>query len=46
MNQTDKYAIIAGNLIDGIDDTYKVTDVVEKPASDDAPTNNKAIIGH
>ena len=31
MNQTHKYGIIAGNLIDNSDDTYRVTDMVEKP---------------
>lgn len=35
MNQTDKYGIIAGNLIDG-----------RKPASDDALSSTKEIIGH
>ncbi|WP_415407460.1 UTP--glucose-1-phosphate uridylyltransferase GalU [Sulfurovum sp. CS9] len=44
MDQTDKYGVIAGNLIDGTDDTYRVTDMVEKPAPKDAPTN-MAIIG-
>ena len=42
--QTNKYGIIAGNLIDGTDNTYRVTDMVEKPAPQDAPTN-MAIIG-
>ena len=44
MDQTDKYGVIAGNLVDGTDDTYRVTDMVEKPDSKDAPTN-MAIIG-
>ena len=44
MDQTDKYGVIAGNLVDGTDDTYRVTDMVEKPAPKDAPTN-MAIIG-
>jgi len=44
MNQTNKYGVIAGNLVDGTDDTYRVTDMVEKPSSKDAPTN-MAIIG-
>ena len=44
MDQTDKYGVIAGNLIDGTDDTYRVTDMVEKPDPKDAPTN-MAIIG-
>jgi len=42
--QTNKYGIIAGNLVDGTDNTYRVTDMVEKPAPQDAPTN-MAIIG-
>ena len=44
MDQTDKYGIIAGNLVDGTDDTYRVADMVEKPDPKDAPTN-MAIIG-
>ncbi len=44
MNQTHKYGIIAGNLVDNSDDTYRVTDMVEKPDPKDAPTN-MAIIG-
>jgi UTP--glucose-1-phosphate uridylyltransferase len=44
MDQTNKYGVIAGNLVDGSDDTYRVTDMVEKPDSKDAPTN-MAIIG-
>ncbi len=44
MDQTDKYGVIAGNLIDDTDDTYKVTDMVEKPDPKNAPTN-MAIIG-
>ena len=44
MEQTDKYGVIAGNLVDGTDDTYRVTDMVEKPDPKDAPTN-MAIIG-
>ncbi len=44
MNQTDKYGVIAGNLVDNTDDTYRVTDMVEKPDPKDAPTN-MAIIG-
>jgi len=44
MDQTDKYGVIAGNLVDGTDDTYRVTDMVEKPDPKDAPTN-LAIIG-
>ena len=44
MDQTDKYGVIAGHLVDGTDDTYRVTDMVEKPDPKDAPTN-MAIIG-
>ncbi|ADV46655.1 UTP--glucose-1-phosphate uridylyltransferase GalU [Nitratifractor salsuginis] len=43
-DKTDKYGIIAGNLIDGTDDTYRVDDMVEKPNPEDAPSN-LAIIG-
>ena len=44
MNQTNKYGIIAGNLVDNTDNTYRVTNMVEKPDPKDAPTN-MAIIG-
>ena len=44
MDKTDKYGVIAGNLVDGTTDTYRVTDMVEKPDPKDAPTN-MAIIG-
>ncbi len=44
MDQTDKYGVIAGDLVDGTEDTYRVTDMVEKPDPKDAPTN-MAIIG-
>ena len=44
MNQTHKYGIIAGNLIDNSDDTYRVIDMVEKPEEESAPSN-MAIIG-
>jgi len=44
IDQTNKYGVIAGNLVDGKDDTYQVTDMVEKPDPKDAPTN-MAIIG-
>jgi len=44
MEDTNKYGVIAGNLIDGTDDTYRVTDMVEKPDPKDAPSN-MAIIG-
>ncbi|MEA2049090.1 MAG: UTP--glucose-1-phosphate uridylyltransferase GalU [Campylobacterota bacterium] len=44
MDQTYKYGVIAGDLIDDTDNTYRVSDMVEKPDSKDAPTN-MAIIG-
>ena len=44
VDQTNKYGIIAGNLIDDTEDTYRVTDMIEKPELKDAPTN-MAIIG-
>ena len=44
MEQTNKYGVIAGNLVDNTTDTYRVTDMVEKPNPKDAPTN-MAIIG-
>jgi UTP--glucose-1-phosphate uridylyltransferase len=44
MNQTHKYGIIAGNLVDNSNDTYRVTDMVEKPEEESAPSN-MAIIG-
>ena len=44
MNQTHKYGIIAGNLVDNSDDTYRGTDMVEKPEEESAPSN-MAIIG-
>jgi UTP--glucose-1-phosphate uridylyltransferase len=44
MDKTDKYGVIAGKLVDGRDDVYRVSDMVEKPDPKDAPTN-LAIIG-
>jgi len=44
MDQTNKYGIIAGNLVNEMEDTYRVTDMIEKPEPKDAPTN-MAIIG-
>ena len=44
MDQTNKYGVIAGKLVDGTDDTYRVSDMVEKPDPKDAPSN-LAIIG-
>ncbi len=44
MEQTHKYGVIAGKLVDGRDDTYRISDMVEKPEPKDAPSN-LAIIG-
>ena len=44
LDQTHKYGVIAGNLIDSSNDIYRVTDMVEKPDPEYAPTN-MAIIG-
>jgi UTP--glucose-1-phosphate uridylyltransferase len=44
MDQTHKYGVIAGNLVDETEDTYRVSDMVEKPDPKNAPTN-MAIIG-
>ena len=44
MEQTNKYGVIAGKLVDETDDTYRVSDMVEKPEPKDAPSN-LAIIG-
>ena len=44
MNQTHKYGIIAGNLVVNPNNTYQVTDMVEKPEQKNAPSN-MAIIG-
>ena len=44
MNQTHKYGIIAGKLIDNSINTYQVSNMVEKPKEKDAPSN-MAIIG-
>jgi UTP--glucose-1-phosphate uridylyltransferase len=43
-SQTDKYGIIDGKLVDGSNSIYRVSDMVEKPDPQDAPTN-LAIIG-
>jgi len=42
--ETNKYGVIAGKLVDGNDDIYRVSDMVEKPDPIDAPSN-LAIIG-
>ena len=44
MDQTHKYGIITGNLVDVKEGTYRVTDMIEKPEPKDAPSN-MAIIG-
>jgi UTP--glucose-1-phosphate uridylyltransferase len=44
MDQTSKYGIITGKLVDETGDTYRVTNMIEKPEPKDAPTN-MAIIG-
>ena len=41
---TNKYGIIDGDLIDGSNDTIRVTNMVEKPESIDSPSN-MAIVG-
>ena len=41
---TNKYGIIAGDLIDGSNSIFRVTDMVEKPESNDSPSN-MAIVG-
>jgi UTP--glucose-1-phosphate uridylyltransferase len=43
-SETNKYGIITGNLINNSDDIYQVTDMVEKPEIEKAPSN-LAIIG-
>jgi len=44
MSQTNKYGIIAGNLVDNSNNIYQVTDMLEKPEENNAPSN-MAIIG-
>ena len=44
MNQTKKYGIINGNLIDNSNNTYQITEMEEKPEEGNA-TSNMAIIG-
>ena len=44
MNQTHKYGIIAGNLVDNSNNTYQVSNMIEKPEEKNAPSN-MAIIG-
>ncbi len=44
MEQTNRYGVIAGELVEGRDDLYRVSKMVEKPEPKDAPSN-LAIIG-
>jgi len=44
MNKTNQYGIIVGNLINGSNDTYRVTDMLEKPDIENSPSN-MAIVG-
>jgi len=44
MDQTEKYGVIAGNLVNNSNNTYKVTKMIEKPLKENAPSN-MAIIG-
>ena len=39
MSSTQNYGIISGSLIDGTTDTYLVNDLIEKPISENAPSN-------
>ena len=43
-SETNKYGIIDGHLLENSNDLYKVTNMVEKPKINEAPTN-LAIIG-
>lgn len=42
--ETHKYGVIAGHLVDNTEDTYRVTNMIEKPNPEEAPSN-MAIIG-
>ena len=44
MTEVDKYGVIDGKLLEGSADAYQVSSMVEKPTSEEAPTN-LAIIG-
>ena len=44
MDQTNKYGVISGDLVDETECIFKVTDMIEKPEIDEAPSN-LAIIG-
>ena len=43
-SQTKNYGIISGNILDKLGNIYKVTDMIEKPKENSAPSN-LAIIG-
>lgn len=43
-SEINKYGIISGNLIEGTNDCYQVTNMVEKPSPEEAPSN-MAIVG-
>ena len=38
-SQTNKYGVISGNPLDKTNNIYRVTDMIEKPESKDAPSN-------
>jgi len=44
LSETSRYGIIAGDLIDNSSDTYLVSNMIEKPSKNHAPSN-MAIIG-
>jgi UTP--glucose-1-phosphate uridylyltransferase len=44
MSQISKYGVISGSLIDGKNDIFQVSDMIEKPTQEAAPSN-MAIIG-
>jgi len=44
LDQTSKYGIIAGDLVDNSNDIYQVKEMIEKPDKNNAPSN-MAIIG-
>ena len=44
LSETSKYGIVAGNLINNSTDTYLISNMVEKPNTNEAPSN-MAIIG-
>jgi len=44
INEVKNYGIVTGKLVDGSEDIYHVSDLIEKPTAEDAPSN-LAIIG-